>query len=127
VKGVRRRADLVRAPAEAYMFAGVERAPCRFFWQRLTLLTFNEDMQQNCYLSVVVPLYNEEATVATVIQQLVKLPGLLEIVVVDDCSSDRTPHILQELANQHPPIVSLRHKNNKGKTAALKTAPWGNI
>jgi glycosyltransferase involved in cell wall biosynthesis len=79
-------------------------------------------MQQNCYLSIVVPLYNEEATVATVIQQLVKLPGLLEIVVVDDCSSDRTPHILQELANQHPPIVSLRHKKNQGKTAALKTA-----
>jgi glycosyltransferase involved in cell wall biosynthesis len=78
-------------------------------------------MQQNCCLSVVVPLYNEEATVATVIQQLIELPGLLEIIVVDDCSSDRTPYILQELTNQHSLIVSVRHKENKGKTAALKT------
>jgi glycosyltransferase involved in cell wall biosynthesis len=94
----------------------------RFFWQWLTPLAFNDKMQQDRYLSVIVPVYNEEGTIATVIDQLVELPGLLEIIVVDDCSSDRTPRILQEAMEQHSHIVGIRHEKNKGKTAALKTA-----
>ncbi len=72
-------------------------------------------------LSVVVPAYNEEATVSTVISKLLLVPDLLEIVVVDDCSSDKTSSILQEITARNPQVVVLRHSVNRGKTAALKT------
>lgn len=73
-------------------------------------------------LSVVVPAYNEEATIATVIEALLLTPGLREIVVVDDCSSDRTNEIASSFAARHPSIVKvLRHDKNAGKTEALKT------
>ncbi len=77
-------------------------------------------MQENC-LSVVVPVYNEEATLATTITRLVAIPRLLEIVIVDDCSQDRTPEILCDLAYRYPIIKTKRHAKNRGKTEALKT------
>jgi len=77
-------------------------------------------MQEKC-LSVVVPVYNEEDTLATIVQRLLELPQLLEIVIVDDCSKDRTPHILQQLSAQHQQIKVARHEKNQGKTEALKT------
>lgn len=72
-------------------------------------------------LSVVIPVFNEERTIATVIENVLKIPALLEIVVVDDCSADSTPAILTELASQHPQVRWFRHDKNQGKCAALKT------
>lgn len=73
-------------------------------------------------LSVVVPVYNEEATLQTVVERLVSVPHLHEIIVVDDCSSDRTPQIISGLEKRYPGVLkSLRHGKNQGKTAALKT------
>src|SRR6185437_12067507 len=71
-------------------------------------------------LSVVVPAYNEEATIAAVIRRLVPVPNLLEIVVVDDGSRDRTYQIAIELGRQYPEVRVLRQPRNAGKTAALK-------
>ncbi len=71
-------------------------------------------------LSVVVPAYNEEPTIAVVIQKLLAVPNLLEIIIVDDCSTDRTLDIASHLASQHPEIRILRQERNLGKTAALK-------
>jgi glycosyltransferase involved in cell wall biosynthesis len=76
---------------------------------------------QNKCLSVVVPVYNEENTLATIVERLLALPRLLEIVIVDDCSTDRTPAILNALCLEHPEIQTTRHNKNKGKTEALKT------
>jgi glycosyltransferase involved in cell wall biosynthesis len=74
------------------------------------------------YLSVVVPAYNEEATLAQVIEKLLRLPGLLEVVVVDDCSSDATHAIAERMAAEHPQFVRVeRHERNSGKTEALRT------
>jgi len=72
-------------------------------------------------LSVVVPVYNEEKTLHAIVQKLILLPRLLEIVIVDDCSTDRTPEILEALRNEHSEILVSRHEKNKGKTEALKT------
>ena len=73
------------------------------------------------YLSVVVPAYNEEKTLGTVIRKLVQLPHLREVVIVDDCSKDRTSEIARQLAAEHPPVKVVRHEVNSGKTEALKT------
>jgi len=68
-----------------------------------------------------VPAYNEAATIERVLQKLLALPNLLEIIVVDDCSTDATPEILRRFANEYPQIKFTRHAKNSGKTEALKT------
>jgi glycosyltransferase involved in cell wall biosynthesis len=72
-------------------------------------------------LSVVVPAYNEEATLAAVVGKLLALPHLLEVVVVDDCSTDRTREVARRLAEAHPQVRLALHERNRGKTEALRT------
>jgi len=73
-------------------------------------------------LSVIIPAYNEEATIAHVVQQVLKLETLFEIIVVDDCSKDKTAEIIRGIAAEEPRVRLLRHDVNRGKTAGLKTA-----
>jgi glycosyltransferase involved in cell wall biosynthesis len=78
-------------------------------------------MRDRC-LSVVVPVYNEEQTIRKVVSAVIALPFLLEIVLIDDGSTDRTPDVLRDLAMEYPEaVVVARHSKNAGKTAALKT------
>lgn len=77
-------------------------------------------MEERC-VSVVVPVYNEEETLTTIVEKLLNLPQLLEIIVVDDCSSDSTPEILRRLSTDHNILQTVRHQKNQGKTEALKT------
>ena len=72
-------------------------------------------------LSVIIPVYNEEKTVAEVIRS-VKTCGVadLEIVVVNDCSSDRTGDALREFAAD-PAVVIVEHEVNRGKGAAIRS------
>ena len=72
-------------------------------------------------LSVVIPVFNEEKFLRRVIEKLVGIPHLLEIVIVDDCSTDRTPTVIADLARQFEIIKPFRHETNQGKTAALIT------
>jgi glycosyltransferase involved in cell wall biosynthesis len=72
-------------------------------------------------LSVVIPAYNEEATLAGVVGRVLSIPHLYEIVVVDDCSTDRTGAIAEEWARLNPKVRAVRRAKNGGKTEALKT------
>ena len=72
-------------------------------------------------LSVVIPAYNEEATLASVVRRVVTLPSLLEVILVDDCSSDQTGAIAEQLARLYPKVRAVRRQVNGGKTEALKT------
>lgn len=72
-------------------------------------------------LSVVIPAYNEEATLEDIVLRVLTVPHVLEIVIVDDCSSDRTPEIADRLCTAYSQIRYTRHKRNAGKTAALIT------
>lgn len=82
----------------------------------------NNDAKNDCAcLSVVIPVYDEEKTISRIIEKLVKIPHLLEIIVIDDCSKDRTGTIVQRLAENYPLIKYIRHEINQGKTAALRT------
>src|SRR6266513_2098432 len=74
-------------------------------------------------VSVIVPVFNEEETVAQVLESLSKVPLDLEVVVVDDASTDRTWEILQELRQKEPFTTYrfIRHDKNQGKGAGLRT------
>ena len=72
-------------------------------------------------LSVVVPAYNEEATLEAVVEKLLAIPELLEVVIVDDCSKDGTQEVARRLASSHARVRVERHTTNKGKTEALRT------
>ncbi len=72
-------------------------------------------------LSVVIPAYNERDTLPVIVGKLLALPQLLEVVIVDDCSSDGTDLVGRNLAEAHSQVHYTRHENNAGKTEALKT------
>jgi glycosyltransferase involved in cell wall biosynthesis len=85
------------------------------------VLTNQEAARYPACLSVVVPVYNEEATLAEVVRKLVAVPCLLEIIVVDDCSTDGTGEVARQLSETYPQVRLVRHERNAGKTAALRT------
>lgn len=72
-------------------------------------------------LSVIVPVYNEEATIAAVIQRLMQLPFRTEIAIVDDGSTDGTRDVLARLAH-FCDLKIFYHPHNQGKGAAIRTA-----
>ena len=72
-------------------------------------------------LSVVMPAYNEAPTIALTVNKVRALPFVLEVVIVDDFSTDGTTEICQALALEHEAVSVVRHPRNLGKTAALKT------
>ena len=54
-------------------------------------------------------------------RKLLNVPCLLEIVIVDDCSTDGTGDVARELAEANERVRVVRHERNQGKTAALRT------
>jgi glycosyltransferase involved in cell wall biosynthesis len=80
-------------------------------------------MGQRSYslLSVIVPVYNERITVAEVIRRIraVDVPVDVEVIVVDDGSSDGTDKVLTALADSTVRVIT--HPVNKGKGAAIRT------
>jgi glycosyltransferase involved in cell wall biosynthesis len=78
-------------------------------------------------VSILVPLFNEEEFIATLLERVLAapLPGGLgrEILVVDDGSSDGSDQIVEQIAKRNPGVVFLfRHPRNLGKGAAIRTA-----
>ncbi|MBP9686618.1 MAG: glycosyltransferase family 2 protein [Candidatus Doudnabacteria bacterium] len=73
-------------------------------------------------LTVVIPVYNERKTLSTVVERVFDaLQDLeVEVLVVDDGSTDGSGELLQELAARYP-ISAFIHKSNKGKGAAVRT------
>jgi glycosyltransferase involved in cell wall biosynthesis len=70
-------------------------------------------------LSVIIPVYNEAATIKDILEKISRLDIDKEIVVVDDGSSDGTDKILREL--QIPNLKIIHHTSNRGKGAAFLT------
>ncbi|MDF1824259.1 MAG: glycosyltransferase family 2 protein [Verrucomicrobiales bacterium] len=78
------------------------------------------DFENGFLLSVVIPVFNEVRTVERVVEKVLNSPVPCEIVLVDDGSTDGTLDILAEL-ELNDRIRVIRHSNNRGKGAALKT------
>src|ERR1051326_5429857 len=69
-------------------------------------------------LSVIVPCYNERATVAELLRRVKDVPIEKEIIVVDDRSTDGSRDVVAALAQQWPEIRHILQPQNKGKGAA---------
>ena len=69
-------------------------------------------------MSVVIPAYNEETTLAEIVGRVRADAMPKEIIIVDDASTDRTPEIVESLAG--PDLVAVRLDKNRGKGAALR-------
>jgi glycosyltransferase involved in cell wall biosynthesis len=76
-------------------------------------------------LTAVVPVFNERHVVEACLERLLllhnELISALEVIVVDDCSTDGTWETLQRIALRDDRVVLLRHQHNQGKGAAVRT------
>jgi len=70
-------------------------------------------------LSIIIPCYNEENTIETIIQKILLLDIEKEIIVVDDNSSDSSLKVIKKYEKE---IKIIRHHENLGKGAAIKSA-----
>jgi glycosyltransferase involved in cell wall biosynthesis len=73
--------------------------------------------------SILIPAFNEAAAIGNVLAELCNEPALSnsEIIVIDDCSTDKTAEIVRKF----PQIKLLQHRLNKGYSAAIKTGVKG--
>lgn len=75
-------------------------------------------------LSVIIPCYNERHTLREIVRRVLaaRPEGFdLEIVAVDDASTDGSGRILEELAGRHPEVRAVHHSRNRGKGAAVRS------
>lgn len=79
----------------------------------------------NIQISVIIASYNEEKEIEKSIlhtrQTFHELGIDYELIVVDDCSEDRTPEIIEGVVNRYPEIKFFRHEVNRGSGSAFKT------
>lgn len=75
-------------------------------------------------LSVLMPVHNEGRTLKTIIGRVLSIeaPVQIELICVDDGSTDNSWDVLEEASRADPRVIPLRHSTNRGKGAALRTA-----
>jgi glycosyltransferase involved in cell wall biosynthesis len=71
-------------------------------------------------LSVVIPVFNEEGTLGEILDRVLAVPGLLEVIVVDDGSTDKTAEVARAAITRDERVRYERMARNSGKTAALR-------
>lgn len=74
-------------------------------------------------LSLVIPCYNEETTLAECVERCLELEKhkiKLELIIVDDCSTDKSADIARSLALKYPQVHLISQSRNQGKGAALR-------
>jgi glycosyltransferase involved in cell wall biosynthesis len=83
-------------------------------------------MVENLSISICVPAFNEEKSLHETVEELIKSLSShvhqLEIIVVNDGSSDRTPEVAQRLVKDCPQVKVLHHKNNLGIGSSYRDA-----
>lgn len=73
-------------------------------------------------LSVIIPTYNEEKTIAEIIKRVSAVNLEKELIIVDDGSTDKTAEILAKIKQSAPAgVIIIRHKKNLGKGSAIRT------
>ncbi len=87
----------------------------------VTLLPNGPHLAAAGRVSCIVPAHNEEATIGEVLDRLAALELDLEVIVVDDGSTDRTGEIADEFAGRYPRALVI-HQPQSGKGAAIRAA-----
>ncbi len=92
--------------------------------RRETTLPNGEHSPENPFISLIIPMKNEESVAERALQTLVDLDyDRYEIIVVEDGSTDRTPEICERFARRYPELVRyIRGSKSVGKPAALNLA-----
>ena len=72
-------------------------------------------------ISIIIPVYNEAATIKEIVARVQKTDLDKEIIIVDDHSTDETSDHLKEIKVQYDNVHVLSHDRNRGKGAALRT------
>ena len=70
-------------------------------------------------LSLVMPAFNEQATILEAVGRVLEQPFVAELIIVDDASTDGTADLIATIDD--PRVIALRHSHNQGKGAALRT------
>lgn len=78
----------------------------------------DRQVSESC-LSVVIPAFNEEATIVESVSRVLAQHFVLEVIVVDDASTDQTVAHIRGIGDNR--IVLVQHERNQGKGAALRT------
>lgn len=82
-------------------------------------------MRDNVKLSIVIPAYNEERTLKDIIEKIqsvnLNYNVQKELIIIDDCSTDKTSEIANKLVSEFDNIRYIKHQKNRGKGAALHT------
>jgi glycosyltransferase involved in cell wall biosynthesis len=73
-------------------------------------------------VSVLIPVYNEEDTVAEIVERVRATPYTTEIICVNDCSTDGTRDVLNRLLAERKVQRVIHQERNRGKGAAIRTA-----
>src|SRR5919109_3938129 len=76
---------------------------------------------RNLLLSVIVPAYNEAGTIETALRRVRSVPLRVEIIAVNDASTDGTREVLDQLAQDGLVDRVIHHDANRGKGAAVRT------
>ena len=77
---------------------------------------------EDLVLSVLIPVYNERATIHTILEAVRAVPVRTQVICVDDCSTDGTRDELVRLKDAGMIDLLLFHEVNRGKGAAIRTA-----
>lgn len=76
----------------------------------------------NIKLSIIIPCYNEEKTLKIIVEKVKKFSDYeKEIIIVDDCSIDRTSEVIKSIVMENPDIKIFKHNSNLGKGMAVRT------
>ena len=84
----------------------------------MSSFTADDDIEVARNLSVVMPAYNEEASIAEIVKLVLDSPFTAELLIIDDCSSDRTVDVVESIGDSR--VRLLRQPVNQGKGAAIR-------
>lgn len=76
-------------------------------------------------LSILIPVFNEEATLGTIVERVLAIDysvEQIEVVIVDDCSTDSSSEIARKISEDDDRVSVFCHEVNMGKGAAIRTA-----
>lgn len=77
------------------------------------------NLEDDFLLSVIIPVFNEAATIERIVERVIATGLPIQIIIVDDCSTDGTRETLERASSEL--LTVARHETNLGKGAALRT------